>query len=250
MPAVVLGRVLQGDFGALVTAALAMVATGFTGPRERVRTFGVYAAVSVGGPVLGLLTGVSLPACPILGFNLIFALVALMASTYRRTTPRWTAPTPTPTPVPPSTGLPGSLGPAALTHPGPVVDRRGDQRVVGALAIGLVLLAAFLCWQSPTSSPLLSPYVLMDRSLLGNFLTMALTGVGILCKPESSLADGFGDGHVPDRGRVSKHGDSSCFVRNHRMAVRQRAQSGGTGPTERRGPRRTTRFAAVFCSSP
>ncbi|MGW6362115.1 PGF-CTERM sorting domain-containing protein [Streptomyces sp. NPDC055092] len=120
-----------------------MVATGFTGPRERVRTFGVYAAISVGGP-LGLLTGVSLPACPIPGFNLIFALVALVASAYCRTTPRWTAPTPTPTPVPPSTGLPGallgSLGPAALTFGLTRAQRwtdGGDQRVVGALAIGL-----------------------------------------------------------------------------------------------------------------
>ncbi|MET8208817.1 MFS transporter [Streptomyces sp. NPDC005373] len=205
MPAVVLGRVLQGGFGALVTAAaLAMVATGFTGPREGVRTFGVYAVVSVGGPVLGLLTGGSLPACPILGFNLVFALVALVASAYCRTTPRWTAPTPTP--VPPSTCLPGALlgclGPAALTFG---LTRAqwwtdwGDQRVVGALAIGLVLLT--LLWrQSQTSSPLLSLYVLRDRSLLGDFLTMALTGAGILClMPPLAQIMGYGTANPTDQ---------------------------------------------------
>ncbi|MET7929189.1 hypothetical protein ABZT43_35530 [Streptomyces sp. NPDC005349] len=131
MPAVVLGRVLQGGLGALVTAAaLAMVATGFTGPRERVRTFGVYAVVSVGGPVLGLLTGGSLPACPILGFNLVFALVALVASACCRTTAPvdrtdTNAGTPFDLRARCAARLPRASRPHLRPHPGPVVDRLG-----------------------------------------------------------------------------------------------------------------------------
>lgn len=51
-------RVLQGVFGALLTAsALSLVATGFTDPKERGRAFGIYAAITAAGTALGMAEG-------------------------------------------------------------------------------------------------------------------------------------------------------------------------------------------------
>ncbi|MFJ2587740.1 MFS transporter [Streptomyces sp. NPDC087538] len=78
IPAIILGRVLQGGFGALVTAAaLSMVATGFTEPKERIRAFGLYASASVCGPVLGLLATEPLGPGPMLGISMLLALVGI-----------------------------------------------------------------------------------------------------------------------------------------------------------------------------
>ncbi|MGV9356288.1 bifunctional serine/threonine protein kinase/MFS transporter [Streptomyces misionensis] len=207
MPAVILGRGLQGGFGALVTtAALAMVVTGFPGPGERVRAFGVYAAVSVGGPVLGLLTGGSLPAGPIFGCTLFFALFALGGV---RVLPHDALERPgtDTTKAGVRFDLPGvllgSLGPAALTFG---LTRAqwwtgwADQWVIGLLAIGLVLLTAFLRWQSHASSPLLSPHVLRDRGRLGGFLVVSLIGVGVLSlMPPLAHVIGSGTAGLTDR---------------------------------------------------
>src|SRR3954451_6960647 len=54
----VVGRALQGGFAAILTpTALSLVATTFTGPRERARAFGVYGAVASSGAAVGLLLG-------------------------------------------------------------------------------------------------------------------------------------------------------------------------------------------------
>jgi len=58
-------RVLQGSFGALLApAALAMLTTTFTDPSERGRAFGIYGAISGGGGALGLLLGGISPPTP------------------------------------------------------------------------------------------------------------------------------------------------------------------------------------------
>ncbi|MGW2176554.1 bifunctional serine/threonine protein kinase/MFS transporter [Streptomyces sp. NPDC001732] len=179
MPAVILARVLQGGFGALVTAAaLAMVTTGFTEPKERSRAFGLYAAVGVCAPVLGLLTTGSLPPGPMLGIGVLLALIALVGV---RVLPNDT---------PDRTGAPfdlpgvllGCLGPAALAY-GLLRAPRGwgAPEVITTLCAGLVLLVTFLWWQGRTPAPLLPPHTLRERNRLGGFLTMFLVGIGILC---------------------------------------------------------------------
>ncbi|MFF8710084.1 MFS transporter [Streptomyces sp. NPDC015184] len=179
-PAAVLSRILQGGSGGLVTAAaLAMVATGFTDPKERNRAFGIYAAVGICAPVLGLLvTGpLGLRSVPIIGL-----LLALAALTCVRVLPN---------DRPDRTGarldlpgvLLGSLGPAALAYGLALApqDDWASPRVIVALLGGLTLLMSFLWWQGRTPTPLLPPHTLRDRNRLGGFLTMLLVGIGILC---------------------------------------------------------------------
>jgi hypothetical protein len=55
-----------------------------------------------------------------------------------------------------------------------------DSRSLGLFAGGVLLLAAFLWWQTKASSPLLPPYVFKDRGRLGAFLTMVLAGMGLV----------------------------------------------------------------------
>ncbi|MFF3390975.1 MFS transporter [Streptomyces sp. NPDC002669] len=179
-PAAVLARVLQGGSGALVTAAaLAMVVTGFTGAKERNRAFGLYAAVGICAPVLGLLVTAPLGLRPVPIVGLLLALAAL---TWVRVLPN---------DRPDRTGarfdlpgvLLGSLGPAALAYglaPAPRADWASPQVIVALLG-GLVLLMSFLWWQGRTPTPLLPPHTLRDRSRLGGFLTMFLVGIGLLC---------------------------------------------------------------------
>src|SRR3954464_11836126 len=51
-------RALQGAFGALMApAALALITTTFTAPKERARAFGVFGAIAGGGAAIGLILG-------------------------------------------------------------------------------------------------------------------------------------------------------------------------------------------------
>src|SRR5690606_94683 len=54
----VAARALQGVFGALLApAALSLLTTTFTDPRERGRAFGIYGAIAGSGAAIGLLLG-------------------------------------------------------------------------------------------------------------------------------------------------------------------------------------------------
>ncbi len=54
----VLARVLQGAFGAILApAALSTLVTTFTDPRERARAFGIFGTVAVSGGAIGLILG-------------------------------------------------------------------------------------------------------------------------------------------------------------------------------------------------
>ncbi|MCX5166312.1 bifunctional serine/threonine protein kinase/MFS transporter [Streptomyces sp. NBC_00264] len=198
MPVMILGRVLQGGFGALVTAtALAMVVTGFTEPKERIRAFGIYASVSVCGPALGLLATGLLPPGPMLAIGVLLALIALACVRVL------------PNDRPDRTGarfdlpgvLLGSLGPAALTYglTRAPLDGWGTLPVAAPMLGGLALVMTFLWWQGRTPTPLLPPHVLQDRSRRGGFLTMFFVGTGILSLMPP-LADIMGDelGYSPD----------------------------------------------------
>jgi MFS family permease len=51
-------RALQGVFGALLApAALSLLTTTFTEPKERAQAFGIFGAIAVGGAAIGLLLG-------------------------------------------------------------------------------------------------------------------------------------------------------------------------------------------------
>ncbi|MFI6005958.1 MDR family MFS transporter [Streptomyces sp. NPDC051366] len=176
-------RVLQGVFGALLTAAaLSVVATGFTDPKERGRAFGIYAAITGGGWALGLAAGGWLlevlswrgslyAAVPVAVIALIGALTLLPDRAVR------------------TSGhfdllgvLLGSGGVAALVYGLGEGQSSGwtTPLVLALLAGGVLLLVAFVWWQTATSSPLLPAYVFKDPNRAGSILSMILAGAGIL----------------------------------------------------------------------
>ncbi|WP_328943215.1 MFS transporter [Streptomyces sp. NBC_00250] len=171
-------RVLQGGFGALVTAAaLALVSTAFPEQKGRRKAFGVYASVSLGGPALPMVTTGAMGWGPALGIVVILALISLAASRVLpldrpdRTGTRFDVP-----------GiLLGTLGVGALGYGfANVSPNWNNPLVIGPLVVGLLLCAAFLWRQSVASSPLLPSYALKERNRLGGFLTMLLAAVGVL----------------------------------------------------------------------
>src|ERR1700749_3091993 len=81
----VTARACQGVFGAILApAALSLLATTFTDPKERGKAFGIYGSVAAGGGAVGLLLGGALTSylswrwC--LYINLLFAGVALIGA--------------------------------------------------------------------------------------------------------------------------------------------------------------------------
>ncbi|WP_442815789.1 MFS transporter [Streptomyces sp. NBC_01207] len=176
-------RALQGAFAALlVPAALSLLATGFTDPRERGRAFGIYAAVAAGGGAFGLFTGGWLAetldwrwalwsVVPFAVLALIGALTLLPARP-GRTGARFDG----------LGVLLGTAGSAALAY-GLARAQTTGWAVVPSLFLlvgGIALLAAFLWWQTTTSGSLLPAYVLADRSRLASLLAVLFTGVALV----------------------------------------------------------------------
>ncbi|MEU9110470.1 MFS transporter [Streptomyces sp. NPDC048483] len=179
--ALVVARALQGVFAALLSpAALALVSVNFTEPKARGRAFGVYAAIAAGGSTVGLLTGgwlldhLGWRTC--LYVDVLLAVIAVIGAATLvhdrpvRTGRRLDA-----------VGLLlGSGGIAALFHGLQQTGPRGwtDLLVLALFAVGVVLLLAFVGWQTRTADPLLPPYIIRDRNRLGSLLALFLAGVG------------------------------------------------------------------------
>ncbi|WP_329306715.1 MFS transporter [Streptomyces sp. NBC_01260] len=178
----VLARTLQGMFGALLApAALSLLTTTFTVPKERAKAFGIYGAIAGTGGAVGLLLGGVLTEyldwrwC--LYVNLLFALVAFVGG--------WrllTAGAPTDRP---KLDIPGTvLVSAGLfcivfgfsraeTHPWSSPD------TWAFLLAGVVLVAAFVWWQTRAAHPLLPMRVVLDRDRAASYLAMFISGGGL-----------------------------------------------------------------------
>ncbi|MEU8843554.1 MDR family MFS transporter [Streptomyces roseus] len=176
-------RVLQGVFGALLTpAALSLVATGFTDPKERGRAFGLYAAVAGGGTALGmaaggwLLTALSWRVALFVGVPV--AAVALIGTLtlVREDGDRGAGDFDGPG------ALLGTGGVAALLYGlGEAQPRGWSAPLVLVLLVGGVLLLAGFVWrQTVAAHPLLPADVLGEPSRAGSLLGMLLAGAGVL----------------------------------------------------------------------
>lgn len=178
----VLARALQGMFGALLApAALSLLTTTFTVPKERAKAFGIYGAIAGAGGAVGLLLGGVLTEyldwrwC--LYVNLLFASVAFVGG--------WRLLTAGAPVDRPKLDIPGTvLVSAGLfcivfgfsraeTHPWSSPD------VWGFLAAGVVLVAAFAWWQTRAAHPLLPMRVVLDRDRAASFLAMFISGGGL-----------------------------------------------------------------------
>ncbi|MFZ3473428.1 MDR family MFS transporter [Streptomyces sp. 4.24] len=176
-------RVLQGVFAALLTpAALSLLVAGFTDPKERGRAFGVYATIAGGGAALGLLAGGFLIDALNWRWCLYLAVpLAVIALLLTLALPR-ELPGPTGARLDlPGTCL-GSAALAALLYGFLEAGSRGWANVLVpvVLVAGVLLLGAFLWWQSRAAEPLLAPYVFGDRNRLGCLLAMLLAGIGFI----------------------------------------------------------------------
>ncbi|GHC68155.1 DHA2 family efflux MFS transporter permease subunit [Streptomyces cinnamoneus] len=176
------GRALQGAFAALIVpAAMSLLTTTFTDPRERGRAFGVFGAIAGAGAAAGLLIGGLVTqyldwrwcmyiAVPVEVVVLI-AAVPLLSDTGRRAGGRLDVPG----------AVLGTAGLAAIVYGLGEAESRGwgDPLVLGLPAGGVLLLAAFVLWQARTPHPLLPLRILRDRRRAGALLTAGLAPVAM-----------------------------------------------------------------------
>ncbi|MFC9595170.1 MFS transporter [Streptomyces sp. NPDC056944] len=176
---------LQGVSAALLSsAALALVAGGFTDPRERGTAFGVYAVIAGGGLAIGAFTGGWLAEALSWRWSLFgtvpLALVAVIPAVRLaddrsdRASARLDAP-----------GLLLGTGALAALLLG-LHQAEGGYGSGGSgwtspltlilLLIGVALLVAFVWWQIWSSGPLVPPRLFRDRARAGSLLALLLVG--------------------------------------------------------------------------
>ncbi|MFJ8311605.1 MULTISPECIES: MDR family MFS transporter [unclassified Streptomyces] len=174
---------LQGVFAALLwPAALSLLSTSFTDPKERGRAFGVFGATVGGGSAIGLLAGgwlfTQLGWRPCLYVNVLIAAVAAVgAAILVHDRPGRGA-----VRLDVLGAVLGTGGLVALTYGLGKAGtwRWADPRIVALLVGGVVLLAVFAWWQTRASNPLLPPYAFRDRNRLGALLTLVLAGLALV----------------------------------------------------------------------
>jgi EmrB/QacA subfamily drug resistance transporter len=178
----VTARACQGVFGAMLApAALALLTTTFSDPKERGKAFGVYGAIAGAGGAVGLLLGGALTEylswrwC--LYINLFFAGLAVAGGSallHR---------------VPRAAGLkldiPGVLmvsgGVFCLVYgfSNAALHGWGTPSTYLILIAGALLLTAFAVWQGRASHPLLPPRVVLNRNRGGAYLAILIVGAGM-----------------------------------------------------------------------
>ena len=178
----VTARACQGVFGAMLApAALSLLTTTFSDPKERGKAFGVYGAIAGAGSAVGLLLGGALTEylswrwC--LYINLFFAAVAAAGGSVllKRQSRTAGAKLDVPGVVTVSSGmfcLVYGFSNAAL-------HSWSATSTWAFLSAGVVLLIAFAYWQTRSSHPLLPPRVVLDRNRGGAYLAILIVGAGM-----------------------------------------------------------------------
>jgi EmrB/QacA subfamily drug resistance transporter len=175
-------RAVQGIFAALLApAALSLLTTTFTEPKERGTAFGVFGAIAGAGAGIGLLLGgflteyLSWRWC--LYVNLVFAVFAvvgavLLLSKHARVSKPYLDILGT---------LTGSAGLFALVYGFSEADRNGwgASSTMGFLAAGVVLLAVFIAIEHRAGHPLLPLRIVADRNRGGSLLAMLTAAIGM-----------------------------------------------------------------------
>ena len=178
----VAARGLQGVFAALMApAALSLVTTTFTDPRQRGTAFGIWGGINGGAGAIGLLLGgvltQSLSWRATLFINVAFAIPAAIGgmALLRRDVRTSGSRIDVPGTVTATAGLFGLVyGFAnAETH------GWGASTTIAFLAAGIALLVVFVATQLRVANPLLPLRVVLDRNRGGSFLTLGLLGLGI-----------------------------------------------------------------------
>ncbi|GAA2628589.1 MFS transporter [Actinomadura fulvescens] len=177
-----IARALQGVFGALLgPSALSLLTVTFPEPKERAKAFGIWGAISAAGGAVGLLAGGALTQyldwrwC--LYINIPIALLsaiggqAMLTESRREGKSRF--------------DIPGVLlvtsGLVAIVYATSRAesDGWGSANVIGLLAAGAALLAAFGFVESRVAEPLLPPRVVASRTRGGAYLAVGLAVIGM-----------------------------------------------------------------------
>jgi EmrB/QacA subfamily drug resistance transporter len=180
-------RALQGLGAALAApTALALITTNFPAGPARNRAFSVYAAMSGVGAAVGLVLGgwltgshPSLLGLDVDGWRMTFLINVPIGILAAAAAPRVLAESET---HPGELDLPGAvsgtLGLVSLVYG---ISRAGDQRygwgdpwTLGFMAIGLVLLAAFVSIERRVEHPLLPLRILTNRTRVTAFVSMMI----------------------------------------------------------------------------
>lgn len=180
----VAARAVQGAFAALLApAALALLTTTFTDPKERGRAFAIFGVIGMGGLTVGLLVGGALTEYLswrwTMYINIFFAVPAiigaliLLGHAVR-------------SPERARIDLPGTLTVTAglfslvFGFSRVATDGWDAPITVTFLAAGVILLALFFVLQARLAQPLLPPRVILDRQRGGGLLGMLLATAGML----------------------------------------------------------------------
>ena len=169
----VAGRALQGGFAALlVPAAISLLSTTFTDPKERARAFGIFGAIATAGGAIGLLIGGALTEYLswrwTLYANVIFAGVAFVGGAVVLT--GHTSPTK------PRLDVPGvllsSAGMFSLVYGfgNAATNSWANPATWGFLVAGAALLALFALWMGRAANPLLPPRIVLNRNRAGAYV--------------------------------------------------------------------------------
>ncbi len=176
-------RTLQGAFAAVMApAALSLVTTTFTEPRERARAFGVYGAIAGGGAAIGLILGGTLTQWASWRWTLLINVpVALFAAFGASRVVRESR-----APVRTRYDIAGTLAATSglfllvygFTTAG--TDGWGAPITVGLLVGAALLLVGFVLREGRAAHPLLPMRVVRDRNRGGAYLASLLVGGAML----------------------------------------------------------------------
>jgi EmrB/QacA subfamily drug resistance transporter len=178
----VAARALQGAFGALLApAALSLLTTTFTDPKERAKAFSIYAGIAGAGGAIGLLLGGTLTElldwrwC--LYVSIAFAVPAAIAGTRllhhvpAKSRPRLD--------VPGALAVSSGLFALVFGLARAESDGWGDPGTIGFLIGSALLVAAFVVLQSRAEHPLLPLRVVTDRDRGASFLAIGTASAGL-----------------------------------------------------------------------
>ncbi|WP_329271939.1 MFS transporter [Streptomyces pseudovenezuelae] len=177
----VTARAGQGLFGALLApAALSLLTTTFTHPKERARAFSIYGAIAGAGGAVGLLLGGVLTEHLnwrwTLYVNLVFAAVAFVGGALLL---HRSARDKTSLDIPGAVLVGGGLFSLVYGFSNAETHDWDSSQTWGWLVAGVVLLAAFTRWQTKSSHPLLPLHVLLDRNRGASFVAVLISGAGM-----------------------------------------------------------------------
>ena len=178
----VIGRGLQGAFGAMLApAALSTLTVTFTDPAERGKAFGVYGAIAGAGGAVGLLLGgvlteyLSWRWC--LYVNVVLAVVAVAGAV--RLLPSY--------PRDPDVRIdwPGTVlvvaGLVAVVYglSEAATKSWSAPETIALLVSGVVLLAVFVLVEARVAHPLLPLRIVLNRFRGGAYLAIGLSAIGV-----------------------------------------------------------------------